>query len=541
MLAGTIDVPAQSAATPRPDGAALHHWLGVEQHLRRSLDAASREYARALALDPPRDPTPDQQRLVRRFAPRLYTTPSEFFPLADIAVIVHPDRPLIAYHLFWADDIDFPEDNDPSDHEVVWIQHSADGQRLEQVWTYFHGRILAGGDAALADARAHHERPRIDVQWGKHGSMPAGWARQTIAADRDDTQGAGAAAEPRLTLEAYNRATCQALAKGRRLGEHPLGQRLGWPPRFTGTWEDFIDFSRLVDPVAQLDRTRLVKVSRWNSATINQHFLAYNFRPKHEWPSDASPAVASATGVSAANGRRLVDAASIDAFQLPAKTVFDAAMPRYPNLWLYLDASLVESYESAVALLTGLLRETMRLEERFGPFPNPEGCDFEGGLEHLQPWQTREQRAQQHAHAFHIRYYYSALARQRLERVTLPSSAGPRAFYRLAASAHYEVEHFHPLHADVESCPICGRTGEYATVAGNLVEMVHDPLGVELALTGTIRGQAVRVDGHDPWPLRGVDAMTSQFDAQSWLFPANERDRNTLRIGVIVIAPPAGR
>jgi hypothetical protein len=28
----------------------------------------------------------------------------------------------------------------------------------------------------------------------------------------------------------------------------------------------------------------MVRVSRWNNATINQQFLRYNFRPKTEWP-----------------------------------------------------------------------------------------------------------------------------------------------------------------------------------------------------------------------------------------------------------------
>ena len=31
---------------------------------------------------------------------------------------MHPQRRLIAYHFFWEDDIDFPEDNDPCDHEA---------------------------------------------------------------------------------------------------------------------------------------------------------------------------------------------------------------------------------------------------------------------------------------------------------------------------------------------------------------------------------------------------------------------------------------
>ena len=89
--------------------AEAHHRLGVEHHNRRSLDEASREYARTLELDPPREPTADQLALARRFAPRIYITPAEFFPLKDFAVILHPDRPLIAYHFFWEDDIDFPK------------------------------------------------------------------------------------------------------------------------------------------------------------------------------------------------------------------------------------------------------------------------------------------------------------------------------------------------------------------------------------------------------------------------------------------------
>ena len=51
----------------------------------------------------------------------------------------------------------------------------------------------------------------------------------------------------------------------------------------------------------------------------------------------------------------------------------------------------------------------MRLREIPGPFDNPEGCDSDFRLEHLQPWETREHRALQHSHAFHLRYYHTAL------------------------------------------------------------------------------------------------------------------------------------
>ena len=226
---------------------------------------------------------------------------------------------------------------------------------------------------------------------------------------------------------------------------------------------------------------------------------------------------------------------SLDAFQLPPKTVFDKTMPRYPNVWFYVDTALANSYTTAVKLVTGNLRTTMQLRESYGPFDNPEGCDFEVTLEHLQPWIVREHRALQHAHAFHMRYYFSALERSKLAIVKLATTKGERVYYRFGASVHYEVEHGNPNHADVEICPICGRTGEYAELKGNLVELVHDPLGLELVLTGKIRGEVVRFEDQAQRPVGSVDGLREKFVVQQFLFPAQSGDRNTLRIGVVVI------
>ena len=212
-------------------------------------------------------------------------------------------------------------------------------------------------------------------------------------------------------------------------------------------------------------------------------------------------------------------------------------MPRYPNVWFYIDASLAASYDSAVKLVTDRLREAMQLREYFGPFSNPEGCDFESRLEHLQPWEDRAARALQHAHAFHMRYYYSALAKQKLEKVDLTTTKGRRSFYRFAASVHYEVEHTNPNHADVELCPICGRTGEYSSQRGNLVELVHDPLGLELLLTGRIRGELVRFDHYDQRAVGSVESLGAELALDHATFPGLTDNRNTLRIGVVVLGP----
>lgn len=224
---------------------------------------------------------------------------------------------------------------------------------------------------------------------------------------------------------------------------------------------------------------------------------------------------------------------SIDNYALPAKSAFPAAMPRYPNAWFYIDASLAPSFEAAVKLVTGSLKQAMHLPEYYPPFDNPEGCDFEIRAEHLQPWIDPAHRSLQHAHAFHMRYYYTPLVAVGLEKVKLRN----RSFYRFAVSVHYEVGHANPNHADVEVCPICGRTGDYAALAGNLVERVHDPLGLELLLRGTIRRETVRAEDWERRPVGSVGALSDKFRVSIDEFPGRTADRNTERIGIVVLEP----
>ena len=534
-VAAGLAIDARTQESLQSGTAAQLHARGVMFHEARRLDEASREYARVLTMDPPRPPSAAELNAIRRFTPRLHTTVDEFFPLKDFAAVLHPNERLIAYHLFWEDDIDFPEDNDPCDHEVVWVQFAPDGLSIDRFWTYFHGRILEGGELALRDAREHGMRPRVNVQWGKHGSMPEGWEALSIVADNGDIERSYLSLGTPISLLDYNRATWQKLrTEGRRLIDHPLSRRLHWPDKFDGEWAQFVAFTRVVDPLRLIDRNRMVSASRWNSAVINQQFLTYNFRPKTEWPTESGGGPLRAN----ASPPALVETASLDDFRLPPKTVFDAAMPRYPNVWFYVDASLADSYKAAVQLVADQVRGSMRLRESHGPFSNPEGADFEVTLEHLQPWEVAEHLPLQHSHAFHMRYYHSALAAQKLERVSLRTPMGDREFYRMAASAHYEVEHTNPNHhADVEICPICGRTGEYEGLRGNLVELVHDPLGLELLMNGTIRNQVVRFED-DQRDVAGIAAMRDRLAMQQQVFPGMSGDRNTLRIGVIVLSAP---
>ena len=256
------------------------HDAGMAAHLERRLNEASAFYGEALALEPPVVPTAAQIELVRRFAPRLFTTANEPFGLRDAAAILHPSRPVIAYHLFWDDDIDFPDDNDPCDHEVVWVQYSPDGRARERTWTYFHGRILEEPGLPSTDLRA-----AVHVQWGKHGSLPRHWERLRVEPERSEiVDGIEPSPDP-IPLPVYLRGSFQKLSTaGRRMPDNPIARRLGWPLRFEGTAADFVTFSRDVDPRPMLERPGMMAVSRFNNGTLNRWMLPYNFRPKTEWP-----------------------------------------------------------------------------------------------------------------------------------------------------------------------------------------------------------------------------------------------------------------
>jgi hypothetical protein len=103
--------------------------------------------------------------LARQLAPVLYLQPDESFPLLRAVAVLHPTRPIIAYHLLWRDDAHgawVPFTN-PSDQEIVWVGYDSTGAPVD-LWTYWHGDVL------------HVPWPKrqvlVDIQWGKHGSLP---------------------------------------------------------------------------------------------------------------------------------------------------------------------------------------------------------------------------------------------------------------------------------------------------------------------------------------------------------------------------------
>lgn len=257
--------------TRSPGDPELLERIGESFHLEKNLAEASRYYALALEAAPPREPSSAEREAMLRYAPILWSTQEEFFPLKDLIALHHPDRPIIAYHLFWEDDYDFPDDCDPCDHEQVWVAYDPDSGQVERVWTFYHSCILTSAQAAAA-ANRNSGRPDIRVQWGKHGSLPEGWESihyrsGTVLGDMESTW--------------------KEMKAGGRAKDHPIKKRF-WPKSYPGTLNDFLTFPCRVDGRKPLEDKGLMLTALCANATIQQVCLPYNFAPKFGWPWDAA-------------------------------------------------------------------------------------------------------------------------------------------------------------------------------------------------------------------------------------------------------------
>ena len=259
----------------QPKNILYRYRLGYAYHLMRRLMEASIEYEKVLKLDPPRLATEAELKLVSKYAPRLFTNPKEFFKLKDLVAIINPKQPIIAYNLFWEDDIDYPGDNDPSDHEIVWIEFNQKNGKVTGVYTYFHKAILST-EEAVKDANLHNQRARINVQWGEHGSLPLRWEKLHPEAIFEKI---GKRIKIKNMAQRY-----QELSKSIKNPFHPLAR--DWPKKFTGSYKDFINFSKNIELRRILKKKKMVITSKWPNAVINRYFLSYNYFPKKQWPKE---------------------------------------------------------------------------------------------------------------------------------------------------------------------------------------------------------------------------------------------------------------
>jgi hypothetical protein len=113
-------------------------------------------------------PSDSDATLAHTLAPVLYLQRDETFPLSRVVAVVFAERHVVAYHLLWRDDaygawLPFTI---PTDEEIVWVGYDPASRTPTDVWTYWHGKEL--------HVPWNHLPVEIDVQWGKHGSIPRG-------------------------------------------------------------------------------------------------------------------------------------------------------------------------------------------------------------------------------------------------------------------------------------------------------------------------------------------------------------------------------
>jgi len=192
--------------------------------------------------------------LARELAPVLYRQPDEWFPVVRAVAVLHPTRPIIAYHLLWRDDahggwVPFTK---PSDQEIVWVGYDSTGAPVD-LWTYWHGDVL------------HVPWPKrqvlVDVQWGKHGSLPRGTRSESLPVAR--------------SLEAFYLLTWAGLPDlwlGRLSRRGPLC--------FCGSYARYTAFT---DPLGLADRIDVVVRAEDPSEALRAVFGA-RYSRKRAWP-----------------------------------------------------------------------------------------------------------------------------------------------------------------------------------------------------------------------------------------------------------------
>lgn len=202
-------------------------------------------------------------RLARALAPTLFVQRDEAFPLERVVAVVHPTRPIIAYVLAWKWDVNgqWLPWTKSSDEEEVWVGYDSLSHAATDLWTYWHGTVLH------ADWRGRGQ-PEVDVQWGKHGSLPRGIIESDLPHPR--TLNVMYAVEFVLLPDIW------------------MGKLFhGGPWGFFHGYTRYRDFSRVVPLADRLDAA----VCASDARPVLRAVLGRRFSNKLEWPdtADAHP------------------------------------------------------------------------------------------------------------------------------------------------------------------------------------------------------------------------------------------------------------
>jgi len=231
--------------------------------------------------------------------------------------------------------------------------------------------------------------------------------------------------------------------------------------------------------------------------------------------------------------------------ELPPREIFPPDMPRYPNLWFFVDRDLAlrGTPDRALRFLVHILEQQIGLCDTFcEEIGNPnlinmvnkpgEGSDFQARVGPFHSYINSEDPVQSHRHQVHARFYVSALLHENCLLRSLQVRERNSEFFLIPASVHYEVCTESPLHPYADDCPWCGNTGEYAVPIDRSSQdycvKIHDPLGLELLVHGTVRGKIF--PGEDP--IVSLKQLRGEFNVY---VEEAEQDVEPIRLALVYL------
>jgi hypothetical protein len=194
--------------------------------------------------------------LAQSLAPVLYVQRDEAFPLERVVAVVHPSCPIITYIFDWQWDVNgqWLPWTKSSDEEEAWVGYDPSTHAPTDIWTYWHGTLLH------TDWR-DHGTPALDVQWGKHGTLPHG----IVESDLPNMKKLN-------TMYALEFALLPDVWLGKLVHGGPWG--------FFHGYGRYRDFSRIVRTGDQLNAV----ISSENPRDALRAVLGKRFSNKTEWP-----------------------------------------------------------------------------------------------------------------------------------------------------------------------------------------------------------------------------------------------------------------
>ena len=207
--------------------------------------------------------------LAKALAPVLYVQRDEYFPLERVVAVVHPTRPIIAYALAWKWDLNgqWLPWTKSSDEEEVWVGYDSVTHAPTDLWTYWHGTILHTPWRGMG-------QPAVDVQWGKHGSLPRGVIESDLPGPKSLN-----------LLYAMDFVTLPDIWLGKLFHGGPWGFFHGY-----GRYRDFSTVMPLADRLSAIVKTDDPKEAL-------QAVIGTRFSNKRPWPNAVATALSEANGV----------------------------------------------------------------------------------------------------------------------------------------------------------------------------------------------------------------------------------------------------